>query len=165
MLPEQYRYLVWQLALLSSGRRWLSLPFDYSRCSQKEQISIPRPPPAQRLDFAHSNLLIFYFGLNVFLVCFFPHVLYFLEKQSFGSEPQLYNNILFLILFSKHLPRPLPREFGYFWNRIFHSLIRIDLRSTRNQWKTWNHSFVRAIHPRHIRVKKKYPGFAWTRPS
>lgn len=109
MLPEQYRYLVWQLALLSSGRRWLpQSPFWLIiSCSQKEQISIPRPLHAQPVNILLKSFIFVLFWM--FFLLFFPHVLYFLEKQSFGSEPQLYNNILFLTLFSEHLLRPLKR--------------------------------------------------------
>ena len=92
MLPEQYRYLVWQLALLSSGRRWLSLPFDKMQSKRANKHTSAPARSARWLRILESFSILFWFE------CF--SCLFFFPTYSASSrDNRLAVNLSYITIF------------------------------------------------------------------
>ena len=108
---------------------------------------------ARWLRILESFSILFWFeGFSCLF--FFPTY----STSSRNNRTQLYNNILFLILFSKNLPRPLPHEF----RRIF---LKPHISQLDTNWPSVHtkpvkdvqpHSFIRALFvwKRNIRISR-----------
>ena len=159
MLPEQYRYLVWQLALLSSGRRWLSLPFDKMQSKRANKHTSAPARSARWLRILESFSILFWFE------CF--SCLFFFPTYSASSRNnRLAVNLSYITIFCFD-------TFLKTFTKAPSTRIRIFLKPHISQFNTnWPPVHTKPvkdvkplIHPRPIRIKKKYPDCAWTGPS
>ena len=159
MLPEQYRYLVWQLALLSSGRRWLSLPFDKMQSKRANKHTSAPARSARWLRILESFSILFWFECFSCLF-FFPRTLLPRETIVWQWTSAIQQYLVFDTFLKTFTKAPSTR-------------IRIFLKPHISQFNTnWPPVHTKPvkdvkplIHPRPIRIKKKYPDCAWTGPG